>query len=164
MNIRNFTKIFLLECSSCIAALFLLYGSFANASCEISGVPRSTAFQKSTEKNPLYTIPAKNGVVSCEINYSSDGVVALEYNFHNGGWLKAISDSQIEYVELNAYFDLKEDPKTVLSEAEHIAFGYCGIDWNHPENGNVFHGDTCNCQAQIHRNGVHTGLTLKSAC
>lgn len=63
------------------------------------------ALQRKVEKGPLYTVPAAAGVAECRIGYES-GVIALEYRFRDGGWLRVKRDSSIEYTEQEAHFSL----------------------------------------------------------
>lgn len=137
------------------------------------------ALQRNVEKGPLYTVPAAAGVAECRIGYES-GVIALEYRFRDGGWLRVKRDSSIEYTEQEAHFSLlsQEQAVPILVRAERTAFGVngCGINWQQTETlpvrddtsttETIFRGDVCNCQARIRRDnaGHVVGLALRSAC
>ncbi len=141
----------------------------------------SQALQRNIETSPLFTIPASgSGLSACRIRYQPDAVIALEYQFKQGGWLHVKRDARIEYTEQDARFALtsNELPEAIMARAEHAAFGAdgCGIDWRQPETRpsdevsgaieTLFRGDACNCQARIRRdaNGRVIGLMLRSAC
>ena len=138
------------------------------------------ALRRNMEMGPLYTVPAvAAGVAECHIGYAS-GVIALEYRFRDGGWLRVKRDASIEYTKQEARFALPQTEHAVpiLVRAERTAFGIsgCGINWQQTETlaviddagakETVFHGDVCNCQARIrHDNAGHViGLALRSAC
>jgi len=138
------------------------------------------SLQHRVEAGPLYTVPATiEGVKACDVRYES-GVIALEYHFRKGGWLRVKQDARIEYMDQEARLVLPqaENLENILSRAELSAYGAtgCGIDWRNPETRisdddhgvteEVFHGDVCNCQARIRRDaGKRTiGLLLRSAC
>jgi hypothetical protein len=138
------------------------------------------ALRRTVEAGPLYTIPATSeGVRSCRAAYEA-GVIALEYSFRDGGWLRVKRDPRIEYTDQEARFELSrgENPTAVLTRAEVVAFGDkgCGIDWAESEKQpadddsraveTIFRGDVCNCQARFRSNaaGRVIGLSLRSAC
>ena len=138
------------------------------------------ALRRSVETGPLYAAAvAASAVVMCRVRLES-GVMALEYQFRDAGWLHVKRDARIEYIEQEAHFASPpaEPPEALLARAEQAAFGVsgCGIDWRQPETlateGNsgakdtVFRGDVCNCQARIRRDagGRVVGLALRSTC
>src|SRR5438477_3133491 len=136
--------------------------------------------RRNVESGPLYTTPASAaGVAKCSAGYEA-GVIALEYTFRDGGWLRAKRDSRIEYNDQEARFELPpgQDPTAVLKRAELAAFGAsgCGIDWGESEKQpaeddpqaveTIFRGDTCNCQARIRTKaaGRAVGFRFRSTC
>jgi hypothetical protein len=137
------------------------------------------AFQHAVETGPLFTVPASRAdVASCRIGYQS-GMTSLEYQFRDGGWLRAKRDPRIEYSDQEVRFPVPpENPLAILTRAERATFGEngCGIDWNvnethAAEDGHgaveaIYRGDTCNCQARVRSDatGRVVGLTLRSAC
>jgi hypothetical protein len=138
------------------------------------------AFQRAVEASPLFTVPAsRSAVASCRVGVES-GVASVEYQFGDGGWLRAKQDARIEStdVEVRAGIPSSENPLSILARAERAAFGDngCGIDWKEKETHRaeddpraveaIYRGDTCNCQARIRSDaaGRIIGLTLRSAC
>jgi hypothetical protein len=138
------------------------------------------AFRHAVETGPLFTVPASRAAVaSCRIGFES-GVASLEYQFSDGGWLRAKHDARIDYndQEVRAAVPPAENPISILTRAERVAFGDkgCGIDWKEKDTQPaeddrgaveaIYRGDTCNCQARVRTDaaGRVVGLTLRSAC
>lgn len=137
------------------------------------------ALRSNVESGPLYAIPAARGVVRCRVSVGA-GVVALEYQFKDEGWLRVKRDSGIEYTEQVAHFQVasEKNPLGILANAERVAFGHsgCGINWQQADTQAVtddlsvketlFYGDMCNCRAGIRRDaaGRVVELMLRSAC
>lgn len=151
-----------------------------NLTLSAQEVDAIAALRRSVETGPLFTIPATSaGVASCRAGYTT-GVIALDYSFRDGGWLRVKRDPRIEYNDQEARFELPlgENPIAVLTRAEMVAFGDkgCGIDWAESEKQpaeddsraveTIFRGDVCNCQARFRSNaaGRVIGLSLRSAC
>ena len=144
---------------------------------DVEGV---AALRRGVEMGPLYTTQAtRAGVAGCRISRES-GVIALEYRFRDGGWLRVKRDARIEYTDQETRFVVPpaEPPLAILTRAEQVAFGAkgCGIDWQHAETqpvegdpaavDTIFRGDVCNCQARIRNDaaGRVASLILRSTC
>jgi hypothetical protein len=142
---------------------------------------RVAELKRAIEASPFYTIPASTNVLaSCDVRFSPDGEIGLEYHFRNGNWLQVKRNERIEYMELKVRLNqiLNEQPEAILARAEQAAFGArgCGINWYQSETKQakddpnitetLFHGDVCNCQARIRHDasGRAVELMLKSAC
>ena len=136
------------------------------------------ALRRSVETGPLYAAAVTaSAVVTCRVRREL-GVMALEYQFGDGGWVHVKRDARIEYTEQEAHFASPpaEPPGAILARAERVAFGVegCGINWRQPESlateGNsgatdtIFRGDVCSCQVRIRRDaaGRVVGLALRS--
>jgi len=136
--------------------------------------------RRNVEAGPLYSLSTKRaGIATCSAKYET-GVLTLEYNFRDKGWLRVKRDSRIEYNDQEVRFGspLEEEPKAILKRAELAAFGKdgCGIDWEQFEKQptpddpqgveTIFRGDTCNCQARIRTDaaGRTIGLKFRSTC
>ena len=136
--------------------------------------------RRSVEAGPLYVLLAATApLASCRISGEST-VLTLDYQFRDGGSLRAERDSSIEFSSQDVRFGSpwSEDPVAALTRAERAAFAPdgCGIDWrkaaqqsaSDDANGteDVYRGDVCNCQARVRRDaaGRVTGLVLRSAC
>lgn len=160
-----------------LAGAALCSAEDATATPQEIGTMRS--LRSNVESGPLYTIPAATGVAKCRARVES-GVITLEYQFRDGGWLHVKRDSGIEYTEQVAHFRLalEKNPLSILADAERVAFGDsgCGINWQQADTQAVtddpsltetlFYGDVCNCRASIRRDtaGRVTELMLRSAC
>lgn len=136
--------------------------------------------QIATEKGLLYTIPATAvGVKDCHISDES-GILQLEYQFKEGGWLRAIRDDRIEYSMEEARYTLpsKDDPEAIMKSELQSWFGGvdCGLDWKKPkvepadDDANametVYWGEDCNCSVRIRRDPASRviGLRISSVC
>ena len=152
----------------------------ADAAATPNDVSALADLRRSVEAGPLYAAGVTaSALVMCRVRLES-GVMALEYEFRDGGWLHVKRDARIEYTEQEAHFASPpaEPPDALLARAQKAAFGVdgCGIDWRQPETlaveGNsgakdtVFRGDVCSCQARIRRDvgGRVVGLAFRSAC
>ena len=138
------------------------------------------ALQRAIETGPLFTVAASRAAVaSCRIGFES-AAASVEYQFSDGGWLRAKHDARIDYTdqEVRTAVPPAENPISILTRAERVAFGDkgCGIDWNEKETqpapddrgavDAIYRGDTCNCQARVRSDaaGRVVGLILRSAC
>lgn len=136
--------------------------------------------RRAVEAGPLYVLLASTSpLASCRITAESTSLT-LDYQFHDGGSLRAERDSSIEFSSQDVRFGSPrtDDPVAVLTSAERAAFdsGGCGIDWRKATQQSasddaagtedVYRGDACNCQARVRRDtaGRVTGLVLRSAC
>jgi hypothetical protein len=145
-----------------------------------SATDTAAALRKTIESGPLFAAFAATTAVSrCQIG-ADDGATFVEYQFRDGGSLRAKRDPRIEFSEFDAQFAAppREDPITILTGAERAAFGAdgCGIDWKDAETRTpddrraavekIYRGDTCNCQARVRTDaaGRVVGLILRSTC
>ena len=88
-----------------------------NAAIPPQQVDTVTALRRTAEMGPLFAVPAaRAGLAECNINYES-GLIALEYRFRDGSWLRVKRDSRIEYndQELRLASPPAEDPLAILT-------------------------------------------------
>lgn len=152
----------------------------AEAAAQAMDSTRFLALQRSVEGGPLYAIARSAApLAACRVDQSS-GVVTLQYDFVDGGRVRATRDPRIEYSEQVARLVAPpaEPAIDALMRAERAAFGAegCGIDWRQakarvvPVEGGatdtVFSGEVCNCQGRIRSDarGRVVELAFKSAC
>jgi hypothetical protein len=137
-------------------------------------------FQRSVERGPLFAASSsRSPVASCRASVDA-GMASLDYQFGDGGWLRAKRNPAIEYSDVEVHFAAPPagDPLAILTRAERAAFGDhgCGIDWKEAETSpateppgavdKIYRGDACNCQARVRSDasGRVIGLILRSAC
>jgi hypothetical protein len=137
-------------------------------------------FERSVESAPFFAASSsRSPVASCRAGIDA-GMASLDYQFADGGWLRAKRNPAIEYSDVEVHFAAPpaDDPLAILARAERAAFGEqgCGIDWKEAETtpasepagavDTIYRGDACNCQARVRSDasGRVVGLILRSAC
>jgi hypothetical protein len=151
-------------------------------SCSATGVQGEGLAQarQTVESGPLFQAAAANtSLASCRATGAAEKVV-IEYQFADGGSLRATRDPSIEYFDQEVRFASPPaaSPVDLLTRTERAVFAAdgCGIDWKDgqtqpsagpsKETETVYRGETCNCQARIRSDasGRPLTLTFRSAC
>lgn len=152
----------------------------AEAAIQVIDSTRFLALRRSVEEGPLYAIArSASPLAACRVDQNA-GAVTLQYDFADGGRVRATRDSRIEYSEQVARFAAPPAEAAIdtLMRAERAAFGEegCGIDWSPNKarvapaeagaTDTVFSGEVCNCQGRIRSDarGRVVELAFKSAC
>jgi hypothetical protein len=132
-------------------------------------------FRQSIEAGPIFR--AAGRVRSCDARADGSSI-RLDYEFANGGALKARRDPVLELTEqqLTTTRISKKDALATLQRTEKWAFGEhgCGIAWQSPDEEPgaapgtfelAYRGDSCNCQSRlVYREQRLTALGFRSAC